>query len=184
MTCQMFRAIPAVPVVAAVIAAAALAGASETPSRPPDPTPATAEESGTPDMLVPGIEAWLDAHVAFSGKPGTPAIRLIDADAAHALAPYTQRADLRVRGLYDPGLDTVYLVRPWSSDDLHDVGTLVHELTHRRQVGAAQWACSGAEELAAYETQEAWLAERGATGRTNWFLVRLAAQCGPREIHP
>lgn len=147
-------------------------------------TPASMATRGASVDLVFDIETWLDAHIPFASKPGAPVIRFIDADAAHALAPYTQREDLRIRGLYDPGLDTIYLVRPWSPEDLHDVSTLVHELVHRRQAGLERWACGGAEELSAYRIQEAWLNERGLTGRTNWFFVTQAAQCETRDIHP
>ncbi len=184
MTCEIAGIIPGCTAAIVATGIAALLPAAAIPVDMAMAPPAAATLGAAAAGLVPDIETWLDSHVPFAPKPGTPEIRLIDANAAHAMAPFTQREDLRVRGLYDPALDTVYLVRPWSADDVHDVSTLVHELAHRRQAGLADWNCSGAEELSAYRVQEAWLGERGQTGRTDWFSAALAAQCGPRDIHP
>lgn len=154
------------------------------PARPDAHEAATWKSAENLAELVIVLEDWLDKNSMFAGRKSIPPIRMIEADDALEIAPQAARTGSRVRGLYDPELDTIYLVRPWSKGDVHDVSTLLHELSHRRQAGSTDWTCAGQEELSAYRAQQTWLEGQGATGRIDWFAVHLAANCLRSDMHP
>ena len=52
------------------------------------------------------------------------------------------------------------------------------------QAVAGHWYCPGAQELSAYRTQQAWLAELGLELDVNWIAVVLESGCTPRDFHP
>ncbi len=135
--------------------------------------------------LVLDLEAWLDVHSAYSRHPDAPRIRWIDAKSAKAMSGSS--SSLRSgtpRGLYDANTRTIWLVRPWSPRNPHDVSVLLHELVHHRQASAGHWYCAEAQELPAYKLQKKWLAARALEINVNWIAVVLDSACSPRDIHP
>ena len=134
--------------------------------------------------LVDRLEHWLDAHTPYPRRDAPPRIVMVSAAQAASLAGAASRAGMHRRGLYDPEMRTIYLVRPWSAGRHRDVSVLLHELLHHRQATARHWYCPGAQEPDAYAAQEAWLAESGLPLDYNRIEVVLAAGCTPRDIHP
>lgn len=155
-------------------------------------TPLLAAEPPRPDwkdaqtlpQLVGALERWLDENSPYAARESTPPIRMISLQRAYAISGQAMREGSRPRGFYDEESQVIYLVRPWSHRDPHDVSVLLHELTHHRQATAQHWYCPGAMELPAYKMQEAWLSEQGETGRINWVAAVLEGSCRPRDMHP
>lgn len=136
-------------------------------------------------QLVAHLETWLDANTDLQRRAAAPTIEWVSPAKAAYLQGGAQAAKAETtRGLYDPDTQAIYLVQPWSARDPFDVSVLLHELVHHRQNGGGHWYCPGAQELDAYRTQEAWLAELGLEANVNWIAVILEAGCTPRDIHP
>jgi hypothetical protein len=87
------------------------------------------------------------------------------------------------RGLYDKERRHIYLVAPWSPDDLQNVGTLLHELLHDVQLLNKDWPCWGRAEWQAYKLQEKWLKERGVDPGFSWIQIFLETRC-TKNVHP
>lgn len=136
------------------------------------------------DRLIQDLERWLDANSPWQRRAGAPTIRIVGPGVAatrHRGETGFQRG--RLRGLYDPDLQEILLVRPWDSRKPEDVSVLLHELTHHRQA-PHHWVCPAAQELPAYRLQEAWLAEHDLVAEVNWIAVVLDAGCRRRDVHP
>ncbi|MGR3455160.1 DUF6647 family protein [Pseudooceanicola sp.] len=134
--------------------------------------------------LVASLDDWLDARSDWPRRDTPPRIRFISqwqAAARQGATASFQRA--RIRGLYDPDLAEILLVRPWDRRSEADVAVLLHELAHHRQA-PHHWYCPAAQELSAYRLQEEWLSEQGHQVDVNWVAVVLDAGCSPRDIHP
>lgn len=135
--------------------------------------------------LVAHLETWLDTNTNLERRPIAPTISWVSTAKAAYLQGSAQAAKAQtIRGLYDPDTQAIYLVKPWNALDPYDVSVLLHELVHHRQNGGGHWYCPGAQELDAYRTQDAWLAELGLEANVNWIAVILEAGCTPRDIHP
>jgi len=135
--------------------------------------------------LIPKLENWLDENTSLPRPTSRPVIRWVD------FGPVAPPSDSRLavhdensRGFYDPDSRTIWLVRPWSASDPHDVSVLLHELVHHRQAEKGHWYCPGAQELPAYKLQQAWLDGFGLKTNVNWIAVVLESGCTPRDIHP
>lgn len=89
-----------------------------------------------------------------------------------------------VRGVYDSVTSSIYLVRAWDADDIHDRSVLLHELVHHRQENAQHWYCPQAMEWDAYLIQEDYLNAHDRTGGFNWAWVLLQSSCALRDHHP
>ena len=135
--------------------------------------------------LIVHLELWLDESTSLPRNERDTNIRWIDRYSAATL-PESQHAAYGgdPRGRYDPDSDTIWLVHPWDPRDPRDVSVLLHELIHHRQAVAGHWYCPGAQELPAYRTQQAWLAELGLEINVNWIAVVLESGCTPRDFHP
>ena len=135
--------------------------------------------------LVNHLEDWLDEHTDLRRREAAPVIKwTFQANVASITGSKRAAYVQTVRGLYDAERSTIWLVRPWSALDPHDVSVLLHELVHHRQAGDGHWYCPGAQELPAYRTQKAWLSELGLELDVNWIAIVLEAGCTPRDIHP
>jgi len=134
--------------------------------------------------LVSSLEDWLDAQADWPRREAPPLIRTVSqwqAEARQGATATFQRGSLR--GLYDPDQSEILLIRPWDPRDPEDVSVLLHELVHHRQA-PHHWYCPAAQELSAYQLQDAWLADQGVAIEVNWIAVMLDAGCTPRDIHP
>lgn len=89
-----------------------------------------------------------------------------------------------VRGIYDKEVKSVTLVRPWTTDDLLDIGTLLHELVHFVQYESRSWSCWHETEWEAYKLQDLWLAQHGVDAGFNWTEIYLLSRCTRRDVHP
>ncbi len=87
------------------------------------------------------------------------------------------------RGLYDKAARHIYLVAPWSPDDVMNVGTLLHELIHDVQLLNRDWPCWGRAEWQAYKLQETWLKERGLDPEFSWLKIFMITRCR-QNMHP
>ncbi|WP_306131045.1 DUF6647 family protein, partial [Roseovarius sp. MMSF_3350] len=141
--------------------------------------------AGDMPELVEHLEVWLDEHTDLPRRADVPEIRLTSQATIARLAPMRAASEAsRTRGLYDPEVETIWLVRPWTAKNPHDVSVLLHELVHHRQAAHGHWYCPGAQELPAYRAQEAWLNALGLEPDVNWVAVVLEAGCTKRDIHP
>ena len=157
---------------AVLLGLASMAWASNDESRPE-----------VPSALIPKLNAWLDAKTEYRDRQTQPRILLIDAERAEDLHGVANRSGGRIRGLYDADTGTIYLTKPWSPDDLHDVSVLLHEMVHHRQAGK-HWYCAQAQEWRAYQIQSQWLAERNIQDNFYWPAILLQSSCANRDIHP
>ena len=135
--------------------------------------------------LIGHLEDWLDKHTDLQRRATAPVVKWTSQANVASITGSKRAAYVQtVRGLYDGESSTIWLVRPWSARDPRDVSVLLHELVHHRQAGDGHWYCPGAQELPAYRTQQAWLAELGLGLDVNWVAIVLEAGCTPRDIHP
>ena len=112
--------------------------------------------------LVAHLNLWLDENSNLPRNNSAPDARWIDRRSVASLTESHHAAyGGNPRGVYDLGNETIWLVRPWDPSDPRHVSVLLHELIHHRQAVAGHWYCPGAQELPAYRTQQAWLAELG-----------------------
>ena len=153
--------------------------------------PATAQdllawrEAKNMTELVAILGDWLDTNTDLPRRDTAATVRMTSPSDAVALASAHSTINAEtVRGLYDSESTTIWLVYPWSFKDARDVSVLLHELVHHRQAAAGHWYCPGAQELPAYKTQQAWLAEQGLELNVYWIAIVLEAGCTPRDIHP
>lgn len=147
--------------------------------------PVSQAETQALQNLVPELEAWLDENTSLPRRDSRPVIRWVDfgpvaPPTSSRLAVHNENS----RGFYDPDSETIWLVRPWSASDPHDVSVLLHELVHHRQASSGHWYCPGAQELPAYRLQQAWLDSFGLEANVNWIAVVLESGCTPRDFHP
>ena len=135
--------------------------------------------------LIEQLENWLDRESRYAHRADPAKVRLVgvieeaglsDGQPAYSASPR--------RGYYDPATGTIYLAKPWSADDPHDISVLLHELAHHRQQAMQYWACPNAQELPAYRLQDRWLRQQGLRARVNWLAVLMESSCHPRDIHP
>ena len=85
--------------------------------------------------------------------------------------------DEMLGAVYDQQRRTIHLVQPWSSHDLHDLSTLLHELIHDVQLENREWSCTGEPELEAYWLQNKWLVERGEHLDIPWSAILELSTC-------
>ena len=175
-----------VPRIGALVACALLLfGTPGAPASASQVDPLAWQNLSSRPALAEHLDRWLDAHTDMPRHTTSPQIKVIGTGRAASLQTAARSSrSARTRGLYDPGSDTIYLVRPWSGRDPHDVSVLLHELVHHRQATAGHWYCPGAQELPAYRVQDAWLSSLGLESNINWIAVVLEAGCTPRDIHP
>lgn len=141
--------------------------------------------SPTRQALIEELEDWLDANTELP-RSAIPLVRvaLIAAGDEVSYEGRLTRLEDTVRGLYDEGSATIYLVRPWSGDTAWDRSVLLHELVHHRQAAARHWYCPQAMEWDAYRIQESYLDAHGQTGDFQWGWVLLVSSCASRDHHP
>jgi len=136
------------------------------------------------DDRIPGLLSWIETHSPY--RAGTlPLPRVSFCDPGETI-PYEGHEALvypQLRAAYDLKADRIYLVRPWSVYDAHDLSVLLHELVHYLQFQAHSWPCPQAAEWEAYQLQAAWLAEKGINAGFDWTQIGLMSRC-PRDMHP
>lgn len=140
--------------------------------------------SGRMSVLVARLDDWLDRESHYPPRARPASIRFINAADVERIGGQPSLSGLTTRAIYDASNATIFLVRPWSSDNVQDVSFLLHELAHHRQQSARHWYCQGAQELPAYRLQEKWLAERGSSVRISWLAALLQSGCSRRDFHP
>lgn len=137
------------------------------------------------EELITHLEAWLDVKTDLPRRAASPNVKWASQGKIAALKDAGHLADAATtKGLYDSDNAIIWLARPWSAKDPRDVSVLLHELIHHRQADHGHWYCAGAQELPAYRTQQAWLAELGLELNVNWIAIVLEAGCTRRDIHP
>ena len=147
----------------------------------------TAWGNGTADkfvILTSELDAWLTQNSPYPPAASAAEIRFISSGQLSDISGGAARHDSRTRGLYEPETATIYLVEPWSDNNLQDISVLLHELAHHRQTHAKHWYCEAAKEKPAYELQRDWLAEHGEELQVNWIEITLMEGCSMRDFHP
>ncbi|WP_137701234.1 DUF6647 family protein [Marimonas lutisalis] len=131
------------------------------------------------DALIGWIALHTDYDVTRSYYD-PPAVSFCDVGET---VPYEGR-ELIVEDMLNAAFDlearNIYLVRPWSADDVYDRSVLLHELIHDVQLLNRDWPCIGKPELEAYLLQDRWLKERGIRVRFNWAEIIRLSRC-PEE---
>ncbi len=129
---------------------------------------------------------WIDRNTAYGPTPEGERLRAVrgcDVGEEIVYEGVVLVVPSELRAAYDHEEKVVYLVRPWSDRNPHDVATLLHELVHFRQFAARDWPCPQATEWEAYKLQERWLAERGIDAGLDWVQILLLSRC-KRDVHP
>lgn len=147
-----------------------------------DPAPAWRHAESITE-LAEVFDTWLDQNTNFQRPETRPTIEIISPSFAASIQGSSASNFGRTRGLFDPDTSTIYLIVPWDRKTPHDASVLLHELVHARQV-SRHYFCSGAQEEAAYRTQDDWLRERGLQAKVNWIAVVLESGCSRRDFHP
>jgi hypothetical protein len=144
-----------------------------------------AREARAVREALPVLELWLD-HAGVYPRVERPLAGIALVDYGHVVAGADHRTVIggTMRGAYDARTATIYLVRPWFGDSPEDLGVLLHELVHHRQVDAKHWYCERAMEWDAYKLQEAWLADHGLESGFAWAAILLGSSCAVRDHHP
>ena len=130
--------------------------------------------------LVPDLLGWIALNTMYSVKAAwddPPEVSFCDVGEAVAYEGLTLTIEPFLAAAYDLRARRIYLVRPWSEDDLRDVSVLLHELIHDVQLGDHEWPCSGAPEFEAYWLQDKWLSERGIVSGFDWRLIIKMSTC-------
>ena len=133
--------------------------------------------------LVEVFDTWLDQNTDFHRTDARPQVEIISPSFAASIQGSPVSRFGRLRGLFDPGTSTIYLILPWDRNNPYDASVLLHELVHVRQF-SRHYSCPGAQEEAAYRHQDDWLRERGLHAQVNWIAVILEAGCNRRDFHP
>jgi len=134
--------------------------------------------------LLEELNDWMDSHCNYVRQPGdAPEILFIEIGTHVEVGDETCFINENTRGLYDPHLRRIYLVDPWSADEIFDVSVLLHELIHDRQAGhASRWDCPAAMDWPAYKLQAEWLNEQGIDPDFDWLRIFVESRC-PRGPH-
>jgi hypothetical protein len=133
--------------------------------------------------LMPSLENWLDTESRYPRRTDQVRLKLIRPAEAMLSSGRIDYSNSMGRGYYDAQSLTIYLVKPWSPDNPHDVSVLLHELVHHRQQIARNWECPNAQEFPAYRLQDKWLADHGLKAQVNWLAVLIESSCRARDIH-
>lgn len=134
--------------------------------------------------VVSALNRWVDDSSDYPAARVDPRVVFVAPGAISGIRHEARKFDERTHGVYDAETSTIYLHRPWSASDIRDIGVLLHELVHHRQVDARHWYCPQAMEWDAYALQESFLAEAGVESDINWVSVVLESSCAPRNHHP
>lgn len=171
------RALKSAPL--ALLFALSLASTAQAAPSCPLATPAAMADERIPELL-----SWIETHSPY--RVGTlPLPRVAFCNPGETI-PYEGHEALvypQLRAAYDLKADRIYLVRPWSVYDAHDLSVLLHELVHYLQFQAHSWPCPQAAEWEAYQLQAAWLATKGIDAGFDWTQIGLMSRC-PRDVHP
>lgn len=133
-------------------------------------------------QLFDELIGWIALHTSYDLLPAYQAPATVSFCEIHQAVEY-EGADLIVEeGLlaaYDVTRRHIYLVEPWSPEDLYDRSVLLHEMVHDIQWSNREWNCAGEPELEAYMLQNKWLLEHGISHPFNWGLIFRMSECGP-----
>lgn len=145
-------------------------------------------QPGESDLIVltTNLLSWIGEHSSYSVKPflqDLPEVSFCDREQEISYEGRTIIMHEPVRGVYDATKRKIFLVRPWSSQNFKNVGTLLHELVHYVQYSTRQWDCWHETEWEAYKLQEAWLQQHGIDPEFNWTEIFLLSRCSRRDIH-
>ena len=168
-----------IPTLTGLMAAALAAFAALTAAAEPDFAGLRLpQERGALLAATEELDLWLDTHTDLP-RSAIPLARVELVPPGAEIRHEGRMTVLggSVRGAYDAGTATIYLVRQWFGDTAHDRGVLLHEMVHHRY-------CPQAMEWDAYLIQEKYLNALGETGAFNWAWVLLASSCAVRDHHP
>ena len=166
-------------VLAFVASAAATADDGIVVRGPPDP----AALGG----LVADLVGWIGDHTHYDvtrSLNDPPSVYLCDKGTTirYEDREITIATEGLLRAIYDAKNRRIHLVRPWSSANISDRSSLLHELIHDVQYLSRDWACKENPEWEAYKLQDAWLAEHGVPSDFNWTHIFLLSSC-LRDTH-
>lgn len=137
--------------------------------------------------LVVNLLTWIGENGDYSVAPFLSALPEISFCNRNEEIVYENRSIIMhepVSGVYDFNENKIVLVKPWSSQNPENVGTLLHELVHFVQYSSKEWVCWHETEWEAYKLQENWLKQNGIDPEFNWTEIFLLSRCSRRDIHP
>lgn len=159
-------------------------------SKPVARKTAAGAEKLVADRLVDELLDWIAANTRYDvskARQSKPTISFCDFGEHLDYEHKDLVVESIFRGIYDKEKRHIYLVAPWSPDNLKNVGTLLHELIHELihdvQVLNREWSCWGRAEWEAYKLQETWLKARGVDPQFPWIRIFLETRCA-RDVHP
>lgn len=139
------------------------------------------------NLLVADLLTWIGEHSAYAVEPylhQLPEVTFCDRDQEISYEGRNIIVHEPINGVYDKDSRKIYLVKPWSSQNLKNVSTLLHELVHYVQYSSKEWECWRKTEWEAYKLQEAWLDQHGVDAGFNWTEILMLSSCSRRDIHP
>ena len=172
-------------IVAAVLRPGPVAAASDPP--PPVARSETCLITTTPDAdLMRRLLGWIGQATDYDITgllSDLPDIKFCKTGQVIRYEGSEMIVDRSLNAAYDAMTQQIWLVEPWTADDLRQRSVLLHELVHHVQFQSRDWPCPQASEEEAYRLQHSWLAEHGVASGFNWFVIRMRSRC-PREVHP
>lgn len=137
--------------------------------------------------LIATLLAWIAVEVGVE-VPEPPLVDLVAAKEIDEWAFGRDRPrSAKATALYDRGRGIIYLNEDWSSADLRDQSTLLHELVHHIQESSrVRLPCIAARERLAYDLQLRWLGEQDILNPytfldINEFAIGIASMCPASE---
>lgn len=161
-----------------------VACAEHLPASPEHP-PATASSLPSRE-LIQDLFGWIGDNTNYDVSEALaqpPTISLCDNGSTLIYEGHPVLVDKPLRGAYDMQARHIFLVRPWSADDPHHVGSLLHELVHHVQWTRRTWTCMYEPEWQAYKLQDKWLTQQGIDAGFDWLFIFAISRCQP-NVHP
>jgi hypothetical protein len=130
---------------------------------------------------------WINATTGLPVPDVRPVIQYLSAERLHYMVAPDTEYDPDGSFIYHAAYrnDFVYLTKGWDRNDIVDLSTLVHELTHHMQEHSGQtWGCNAAKEPQAYSVQEDFLTAAGVEKpleamQVNRLFIAFRGMCGP-----
>ena len=132
------------------------------------------------DQVFDDLIGWLAIHTAYDLKLTyqlPPSVSFCVVGEIIAYEDHELIVEKELRAAFDYPHRRIFLVRPWSKDDLFDLSVLLHELIHDVQLHNRDWECAGAPELEAYRLQDKWLRSHGIAHAFDWKVILHLSKC-------
>ena len=139
-------------------------------------------EPEVPADVVTDLVGWIALHTMYDVTglvQNLPDITFCELGDRIAYEEIDLAVEPGLRAVYDLPRRQIFLVLPWSHDNLVHRSVLLHEMVHVVQLDDRVWPCTGAPELEAYLLQAQYLEEHGIKADFDWGAIFLLSICPP-----